>query len=409
MKILFKIATRNIFRRKRQSFIIATSIIASIAAMSFALSLSEGIKEQLILNMIRIETGAITVTPHKDLVTGVDTAQPEKMERFISEVKALPEFLEFRSRVHTSAHIYFNEISQRININGLNPADEKELFASLQFSYFNSDVFARGKNIIISQSISDKLGIKPDDICTLVTQTVQGGINMDEYRVAGIYKNISEWSNRIIYMPIEESSTLANAKYATHLLIDIKNLDKINDVKAKIRDASERIFTNPLKISSYDERTTKSSTIANANKYGFLFIVFFLQLISFLGISFAVINSAMEREKEIGTMLSIGFSPFKMRVLFAIETAGIALFSTVVGILLVWLVLLTSSINGFYLGDSAALAFGSSILKPIMTLDAVIICFMTGLIYPLIATYLSTRNLNKAKPINLLNEQSLYV
>jgi len=405
MGIFTKVAFRNVTRHSARNSIIGSSIALAIGLLFFILSISAGVEKQLVANLVQIETGSVSFSLSDESLEGKTHINRSALDKAYTLIEAVPEISNLRERVHTRALINNDNKSSDINLRGIDWIKEKPLFKSLRFENTMPYDSVTRSGVLISRNIADKLHVEEGDECTILVQTVNGSLNMDDYRIAGIYENISGWANTMVFMNLEDVKVLVNTELPTDVLIDSENLETTPLILSKVNAILESEFKDNMDLESYEGKSMVASTIANANKYGFLSIVFFLQIISFFGIVFVVKNNVTERNKEIGTLLAIGYKSRRIRFSFVLETLVVAVISSLIGLIVFGGLTAILSVDGIYLGDSATLIFGSSVLKPFFHFPNLILAFAIGLLYPLFSAIWSTRKVRKADPITLLYDR----
>lgn len=404
MSIFTKVAFRNVIRHSGRNVFIGLSIAMAVGLLFFILSVSAGVERVLVANLVQIETGSVSFSLSDETLEGKTNINRSSLDETFAKIMDESEILEIRERVHSRSLINNDNKSTDINLRGVDWSKEKPLLSSLRFENLKSNDSTTASGILISRNVADKLSVEENDECTILVQTVNGTLNMESYRIRGIYKNISGWANTMVFMNLEDVKTLVNTSLPTNVLIDAKNLESTPTVLSKVNTILESEFQDNLDLESYQSQSMVASTIANANKYGFLSIVFFLQIISFFGIVFVVKNNVAERNKEIGILLAMGFKPRSIRFSFILETLIVAVISAIIGLFIFGILTALLSVDGIYLGDSATLIFGSSVLKPFFHFPNLITAFFIGLIYPLLSAVWSTKKVSKVDPITLLND-----
>lgn len=405
MSILTKIALRNVTRHSGRNMIIGSSIALAVGLLFFILSISAGIEKQLVANLVQIETGAVSFSLSDESLEGKTNIDRAGLDKVYALIKEVPEISNLRERVHSRALMNNDNKSADINLRGIDWTKERPLLASLRFENLKPKGGLIKSGIFISRNVADRLDIAENDYCTILVQTVNGSLNMDNYIIGGIYKNISGWANTMVFMNLNDVKRLVNTSLPTDVLIDSKNLESTPLVLSKVNSILESEFQDNMDLESYQSQSMVASTIANANKYGFLSIVFFLQIISFFGIVFVVKNNITERNKEIGTLLAMGYKSRRIRLSFVLETLVVAIISSFIGLFVFGVLTAMLSVNGIYLGNSVTLIFGSSVLKPFFHFPNLIAAFAIGLLYPFLSAIWSTRKIRKADPITLLYDR----
>ncbi len=405
MSIFTKVALLNVTRHSARNIIIGSSIALAVGLLFFILSVSAGVEKQLVANLVQIETGAVSFSLSDESLEGETKIDRAGLDKAYTLIKEVHEISNLRERIHSRALINNDSKSADINLRGIDWIKEEPLLASLRFENPKPKDSLIKSGIFISRNVADRLDVSENDDCTILVQTVNGSLNMDNYRISGIYRNISGWANTMVFMNLEDVKTLVNTSLPTDVLIDSKNLEATPLVLSKVNSILESEFQDNMDLESYQSQSMIASTIANANKYGFLSIVFFLQTISFFGIVFVVKNNVTERNKEIGTLLAMGYKPLSIRFTFVLETLVVAIISSLIGLVVFGALTAWLAVDGIYLGDSAMLIFGSSVLKPFFHLPYLMIAFAIGLIYPFLSAIWSTRKVRKADPIALLYDR----
>ncbi len=404
MGIFIKVALRNITRHWSRNLLIGLSISLATGLFFLVVSISGGIERQMIGDLIQIETGAVSITVSDSLLKKTSDEHQKRLTDLKASIHNLPEVSGIRERLYSRALLYAGNQSADINLRGVDWAKESALFSSFQFDKIRAkDSLQEG--LLISESVSTKLDVGVNDLCFIMIQTVQGGLNLGEYPISGIYRNISGWANTMVFLNMEESKILMNTALPTHILVDTDQLHTAPTILSKTKNLLQQEFNDTMDIEWYKERASTASTISNANKYGFLSMVFFLQVISFFGIGFVVHNNLIERRKEIGTLLAIGFKPRNVRISFLFETLIVAAIASLVGLLLFGGLTLFLSWEGIYLGDRATLIFGGNTLKPFFHFPNLLIALAIGLTYPLLSGLWSTRSIQNTNPIQLIYDR----
>ncbi|PIF00814.1 MAG: hypothetical protein CR994_03965 [Maribacter sp.] len=405
MSIFTKVALRNVTRHSGRNIFIGSSIALAVGLLFFILSISAGVEKLLVANLVQIETGSVSFSLSDETLEGKTNIDRKGLDKAYGTINGVPEVLDIRERVHSRSLINSNNKSADINLRGIDWEKEQPLFSSLRFENPKSIDSIKGSGLLISRNVANKLEVKENEECTILVQTVNGTLNMESYPVKGIYKNISGWANTMVFMNLDDVKALINTSLPTNVLIDAKNIDNTPTILSKVNSILESEFQDNMDLESYKSQSMVASTIANANKYGFLSIVFFLQIISFFGIVFVVKNNVIERNKEIGTLLAIGYKPRSIRLSFVLETFVVAVISSLLGLIIFGILTALLSVDGVYLGDSATLIFGSSVLKPFFHVPNLVTAFIIGLLYPLFSAIWSTRKVRKVDPLTLLYDK----
>lgn len=413
MELFAKLAVRNVHRNMKSTLLNGIGITLAVIVLLFVFALAQGIESQIVTRNIRFETGAFTVVLDKKTASFNNENKGNVLfDQMIAFLSVHPLVGSYSFRVDLpSNNLYFNNNSQSVHVTGMTKQEIPLIGEMLEIQQGDTDI-ADTKGILISNAVAELLNLKIGDDCNLMSQTVDGSMNLEEFVVKGIFRYTSQLNKFGVYMDYEEAKKLYYANLPSRIIVNVKNLEGVKSLKQDFLkqleyadpNAEGEIGYKGLKIASYLDYLGMAQALSNINRYGMLSIAFFLVLISFIGIWSMQTENVNERHREIGSLLSFGFKISSVKRIFIYEILYISSLFFGIGFLLVlFIILFINSQNGIYLGDSASFAFGSTIINPILSWKYVLFVFIITMIYPLIATVLSLMAINKRKIIELLN------
>ncbi|MGF7028594.1 ABC transporter permease [Sphingobacterium sp. HSC-15S19] len=412
MNILIKIAIRNIRRNFSTTLLNGAGISCTAILLLLIFSLSKGIETFIVQRNIQFETGALSIEFDKQLLRQENNELAIPLLKEIeSKLKNDRNVAKYSYRVYPpNCILYHGENQIKVNPNGMQKSD-LPLFQDM-FKVLAGKLEDENKGeVLISDGISKELNIKVKDKITIMAQSVDGTINLEEYPVGGIFRYTSLANKYNVYMDYNKGMSLYNSKLPSKIIIQVRNLDNIEEakkiLKTEITSIQESLNIPPsyIKISSYLDGIGLAKSLSNINRYSMMSLAFFLLMISFVGIWSMQTENRILREKETGTMLSFGFSGRSVRTIYSIESIYMGSIYTAIGITVV--ILIVKSINlqgGVFLGEAASFAFGSSIINPILTVKDISITILLCLFYPLLATLISLIE-NKRNTIEYLKNK----
>lgn len=414
MNLLFRLAARNVRRNMKSTLLCGISISISAAVLLLAFSISRGIESHIVSRNVKFESGGVSISFDKETGSMRNKHAGDSLLARVTAVLADdPDVVSFAFRIYPSnAFLYYNETSQSARIQGMAESEIPLMAEMLIMKTGDAGSLKDPKSILISNGIADQLGIGAGDFCTLMLQSVDGSVNMDDFVVGGIFNYSSQLNKYRIYMGYEDAGALYNTNLPSAIIVNLKDLDKAGDVKRNILaqldcgcgDQDGEVECGGIKVSSYEDQMGMAKTVSAFNRYGILSIAFFLILISFVGVWSMQTENINDRSREIGAMLSFGFPKRSVRKLLACESIyiSVAFFLPVLAVVLAG-VLVINGTGGVWLGDSASFAFGSAIVNPVLALEDILLVFFITLLYPLAATLLSAAAISRLKTIELLN------
>ena len=403
MLILIKLAIRNVHKNLRSVWLSGVGIALTVVAIVFIFSLSRGIMHQIVARSVKFETGAVTLTLKKELITYENKQGGDEIYgNLLSVLDRMPEITGYRPRlIAYNALLYAADGNKRIRIEGLIPEEYPLLVGTIRLLETSAGWETIPDGIIISQGLAGESGLRVGDACSIVIQSADGTVNMQDYAVAGLFLDTSQANKSVVYLSYGQAQALYFANLPTHILVDITRLDKADEVKKLLRD---EIYHPLIEVKAYTDNLSTARALSGINKYSMSSMAFFLLFISFVGIWAMQVEHINERCKEIGTLLSFGFTRRAVKRIFLFESVYTSFLFLTAGLTIALVIIgLMNGMDGVYLGQSASFAFGSSVVKPELGWLDVVVATSTAILYPLLATWLSLITIGKARIIRLLN------
>jgi len=186
MKITLLLGLRNIFRQKRRNFLLALIISFGMAVLIMSGSISDGMMDIMLNNMLVNWVGHIQVTIFEKLdKNGNIIRNRDKLTRILMknlhDVKTLKESFDLWPRVignGRAADLYLASVEP-----------SKEFFATLRLSSGDPSDFTNSKienAVILSEPYAKKLRVKVNDFISVELKTVNGQVQTAKLRVTGI-------------------------------------------------------------------------------------------------------------------------------------------------------------------------------------------------------------------------------
>jgi putative ABC transport system permease protein len=330
--MLLKIAWRNIWRNKRRSLIVLSSVIIGIIAAIQLDGLTMGMINQMLFNQINSGIGHIQI--HKKGFNDNRTVQNYMSDyRTIeSELKNNPEVKYYSERVVTFGLLSSASNSSGVYINGILPQEEEKVTyikkSIVEGNYINGE----GREIVIGKNLAEKLSVGIGDKVVAMSNTPDGSVGSDVFRVTGIYETFSSDFDRInIYIPLERAQQMLNIGDNIHEIAVITNdYNKVTRVKEEISkkiggDYEVLSYIDVLPILVYSIDLYKET-------------IWIINLIVGLALIFGIINvmlmAVFERIREFGVLRSIGMKTTKLFMMVVTESFIIGIIGTIAGIAL---------------------------------------------------------------------------
>ena len=414
MKMLFKLAFRNVFRYKRRTIITFSAISYGLGLMAVGICLYNGVDTHAMDNIIDYQTAHLKI-----LAAGYFEEKDEvPLEFTIDETQEIKSLLKdnqdiqgIESRILFQASI----ISGMDELPCLGVAIEPEV-DPLVFKIKDSIIDGRflepsEPKIILGSGLARDLGLKVGDECTLrIFFSIEDFIwNALDLEIAGIAKTENPMVNRgTVFIPLslaQEALSLENK--VTELAVRIEDRNKL----LKVRDSIEsRLATlnKDYEVVSFEEYASDFKELMRLRSRMQALIPLMMILIATLGIVNTMLMAVMERTREIGMLAAMGMRKMEVMLVFIFEGALIGIFGSlaacVIGALGGWWL----EAKGFslaFLGEEIAEMVSIlpvEVYKGDLTAGTLFFTFILGTVISILASFYPAYKAVKLDPIQAL-------
>lgn len=405
MKILIKIAGRNIWRSKKRSLIIISAVSIGLWAGIFMMAFYNGMIEQRINSAIAGELSHIQLhNPEfrKDYDIKYDIPKGKKILQTIhqnNQTKAAA------GRIIIKGMIASASGSNGITINGIMPTEEQKL-TDLSGKIIKGNYFNPKKNneIILSEKIRKKLKLDLYKKTILTFQDKEGNLASAAFRIAAIYKTINTpYDDSNVFVKITDIDSLAGIPNSIN---EIAILLKTNQLLDENQNILKQKFPE-IEVKTWKEiQPELGLTISVGDQMVYIFMGIILLALAF-GIVNTMMMAVLERTREIGMLLALGMNKFKIFLMIVFETFFLILAGSPVGIGLALITITITQKTGIDFSQFSEVysSFGySSIIYPSLTLRQFSIIMILVLITASFSALLPARRALKLNPADSLKK-----
>ena len=333
MKTIIKIAWRNLWRNKLRTSVIIVSIILGLWGSMFFMALINGMNDNRISSAIDYYLAHIQIHRQgyqEDPKIDKTLAQPEKVLQIIRQT---PSVKGYAPHTVLEAMLTTTKGNHGIQLIGVVPEREKTV-SEIPQTLVEGTYFTRFKkpSVLIGRALAEKLHLRLNSKVKISFQNTEGDILSYAFRVEGIYKaNNAMLEKMRVFIKQSDLTELLNSPDT--LIHEI--VVKLKDIKSARRVKKEWQALMPgNQVQTWDE---VSPELGYAQEMMATFSYIFMAII-LIALSFAIINTMLmailERKRELGIMVAIGFNKRKLFVMIMLETLFLALIATPVGMYL---------------------------------------------------------------------------
>ena len=310
--LFFQLAFKNLRRFRRRTFLVGLTVILCAAVLVFNNSLGNGIEDQLLKNLVTLQTGHLQLTPQPTETSGAAPIYWQSLPPALLEFLGNhPDRLAFHPRLESAVMIQARgQTITRAFLMGLEPAKESFFLDSLlpvregrPFSALKAGA------MVLSEEYARRLKVLPGETVTVTVHTRSSGTRMMDLLLSGIFKKASPWQEFFMFASLSSVQELLEAPgQVSSLRVLVKDPGRIGRLKAELQGV---IRHNQLSwgVKDFREMGGFSLGIIQANHFSILLMDTLLLAVTALGISLLVLLSLQLRLPELQVLSLLGTSP----------------------------------------------------------------------------------------------------
>jgi len=329
--VIFKIASRNIWRNKRRSFITIGSITFAVLLACVMRSMQLGSYERMVENAARFFTGYIQIHQNgywDDKTLDNSFAFNDELIQTVNSTEGVEVAV---PRVESFALAAYGTKTKGAMVMGIDP-EKEDLLTLVKSKMVEGEYLeADDKAVMISAGLAEYLNMQVGDSIVLMGQGYHGVSAIGLYRIKGIMKfPVPIQNNRTVYMPLKEAQWLydvPNRLTSIALVVDkAKHVDRI------VADLKNKVDTKTLEVMGWRDMMpdlVQGIEIDNISGQVMLWILY--AVIGF-GMFGTFLMMTAERMYEFGVMMSIGMQRIVMQTIIFLEMVIISSIGVVLGV-----------------------------------------------------------------------------
>jgi ABC-type lipoprotein release transport system permease subunit len=335
--LFFQLAFKNLQRFRRRTLLVGLTVILCAAVLVFNNSLGNGIEDQLLKNLIALQTGHLQLTPQPQGTSGAAPSYWQSVPPALLEFLGNhPDRLAFHPRLETAVMIQARgQTITRAFLLGLEPAKESPFLDSLLPIREGGPFSAlKAGAIVLSEEYARRLKVFPGETVTVTVHTPASGTRMTDLRLSGIFKKASPWQEFFMFASLSSVQELLEAPGQVSslrvMLKDPRRIDRIKDELQKVIDQNHLSWG----VKDFQETGGFSLGIIQANHFSILLMDTLLLAVTAIGISLLILLSLQLRLPELRVLSLLGTSPGWIRILVLQEALLLGLIFGSAGTLL---------------------------------------------------------------------------
>lgn len=403
--MLLKIAWRNIWRNKRRSLIVLTSIVVGLVAILLNDSLWIGMLSQMFTNQIGSHVAHIQI--HKKGFSDNKVVQdyvpdPSRVERVLERS---PWVENYSQRVITFGLLSSASNSAGTNIVGVVPTEEERVTKIKESIVEGRYLTGKDHEIVVGRKLAEKLEVGLGDKVVAMASATDGSIGADMFRIVGLYETFSSQFDKLsVYVPLANAQkTLALGSNVSEFAVITSNADLVRQFKDLLTSELDESY----EVLTYEEILPLLVLQMDIYAESMFIIYMIVGGAMIFGIINAMLMSVFERIPEFGVLMAIGMKNTTLFFMIVSEALLLGLLGSAVGLAIGYGIYVPLAASGINLSvfSEALTSFGSgAIIHPVLTRQAVInsivvipVIAVLGAIYPAIRAV-------RLQPVNAIRQ-----
>ena len=338
MSIESFIAWRYLKSKRKMGFITIISLISIIgvmigtAALIVVLSVFNGFNGLVTSLLVGFDPHIRIEKPKNENISNLDS-----LERIISGIK---EIKSFSPVISEKAMIITGQINRVIIINGVDDKKIGEVSGvknKIINGKFEFDDNYELKSIVLGLTLADRLGVIKGDTVFLVSSSGMDNSILQfsnpkvmKLKVIGIFEsNNKDYDNFYAYISLSAAKELFDTDYST---IEVR-LNDINN-SLKVKKEIENVLPAGFTVLTWYDLHKDLYSIMKIERWVAYIILCLIIAVATFNILGSLTMTVIEKKRDIGVMISFGFTKKKIARIFMLQGLLVGVIGTVLGCIL---------------------------------------------------------------------------
>ena len=333
---IIRIAWRNLWRRKRRTFV--TAGVLALAVFIFLLmdSLMGGMGDISYNNIIDFESAHLEMGLEEYFDTEGDTNRLRQTfpidEGIIINIEGIDGYQSHVQALDFQANISSGRDEFPLRVRAVEPDRYRQVFNTDEYITDGQFINPGDEGLVIGDRLSRLLEIGVGDYFTLLFRDATGSFNTIDGEVQGIVSTPHPDMNLgVVLYDIDQARrwTGVDENASTRVFVRVDDRDRATAILSDFNASLE----SGLTARSWEDSAEMMLAMEAVGQIENYVILGLILLIGAVGIVNVIILSALERMEEIGMMKAMGLKEKEIVKVFSFEATGIGLIGSSIGCL----------------------------------------------------------------------------
>ncbi len=340
-----RMAWRNLFRRKRRTFITTFTVAFGIMLAVTFTGMGDYSYTDIIDTSAAMGLGHITVEPKGYNYNPTLDKRLANADGIRQNVLKDPNVKDAIVRIMGQA--MFSSASKSVGgvflaVDPLQESPERNFFlrSIVEGSLFEG---TKGRSAVIGAKLAEKLNLRIGKKLVYTVTDTSGEIVGEMARVTGIFKTNSDTADGyFVILPIDRVRTTLNygkteASLVAVFIGDQRRADRVRDKLEK------SVGGGDVDVLGWKQTQASVAGLVAMDKSSNYFFQFFVGLLVAAGILNTLLMSVLERKREFGVMMAVGLTPGRLFILVLMESVWVGVLGLIMGVIITtpWFIYLT--------------------------------------------------------------------
>ncbi|WNG38010.1 ABC transporter permease [Archangium minus] len=331
---LFRIAFRNVARNRRRTLITLAALLVGVGAAVLTRAMMNGLQRAMVTNITASATGALQVhrAGYLDNVLSTPLTLDFAIdEAFLARVRAVEGVKAVSPRIQFAGSLGANDESLFLAATAMDPTAESAVCPNRASTFVPGSRFDSPDGILLAETVANALGTQQGGEAVFLAPDRDGTLNGELVHITGATRSVMPDEPKTAVVPLALAQRLLRMEgRATELAVAVHRLEEAPQVAARLREA----LGPDYEVHTWDDILVqvKENKARDDASMGLIVAVFLVLML--LGVANTLLMSAIERTREIGTMMAVGLRRGKVMGLFLAEAVVLGATGATLGALL---------------------------------------------------------------------------
>jgi len=400
MKVMIKIAWRNIWRNPRRSLIMILAITVGLWAGLFVSALMFGMMQTRFVTAIEQHISHIQIHHPGFLIDNNLTHSIPDWEGLSNQLNSDSGVRAFTGRAIVSGMLSTATQTRGITIVGIDPATEAQT-TGIDKNLLEGNYLEEGmrNQVMVGRSLAEKLKLRIGSRLVVTFQNVDGELLSTALRVAGIFQTANILLDEQNVFILKSGLVEYTGK---EMLVNEVAVLMHDHEQASIKSAALKASFPDLRVRTWGEISPELSYIQGMGQSMMLVILAIILLALAFGLVNTMLMSVYERVYELGMLMAIGMNRRRVFQMIILETTFLTFLGALTGMALGYLTshwLGRTGLDLAPIGGEAMLQFGyPSVVYPMLETGFLIQLSILVMVMVFITAIFPTIKALKLKP-----------